>query len=927
MNIYTRLCTLRLLLVVLVVFIGTLPAAAYRNGSAGYTQSGCGGTNCHTQDPNTTISLQGVTNNVIYMTPGSTQTFTAVVAHQTKTRAGINIAITDSVGNFAGTLEPGSGTKISNNEITHNQPQNLSGSCNFGFTWTAPNEAGDFTIRGVGLGANNNFLSSGDEWDFMTPVTIRVADTTIQVTSPNGGERYCQGTYTVITWTPVIIKGLVNVEYSSNNGASWYTLATVPAAPAGSYLWNLPTNQAISTSYKVRVVSTYNPALADTSNNLFAVLTTPQIITQPKSDSACAGGTVTFTVTADDYPGYQYQWRKNNTNIQGATSTSYTITNAHATDEGNYDVVINGCAQTTSNPAGFLISQPPNITQQPNDTTVCAGSSVTLNCRATGSLLSYQWKKNGSPIAGATGNSYTIPFVTASDTGNYSISITGRCTPPQTSNSAYVRFNVPPFVSKNPRDTTVCSGTAAQFTVEASGKGLTYQWRKDGKKIDNATGVQFVIPAVTTGELGSYDVVVTNSCGQTTASAPALLKTRESVAITSQPRDTSVQANLSISFSVTATGTGARYQWLKNGAPRANDTLSTLTLAGVKLSDSGKYSCSVKNACGQIESAAAKLTVTPPPAGAALALSASVADFGCTKVKTTQEKTLTNIVFNGGGLPLNVTDMAVSGADRQDFTIVSGGGAFTLAPNEKRTITLKFVPGSKGEKSATLEFTSNSTVASPKLQLMGKGCLGEMRSTATLEMDSTIVGASSKVKELKICNTGDFALQIVNAGLKGQNTSSFSIPQSNLENVNLPPGDCITLVVTFIPTFVGIHSSEYVVITQEGDTVRFPIQGRGIESVGVEESAVSPLMVRVYPNPSSGAVSFAGSASAALPVNMRIFDLVGNQVTTETRLAGDSGEFRFEWNSSGTDNTPSGNYLAVFSFGTSQLRIPFVIQR
>ena len=392
---------------------------------------------------------------------------------------------------------------------------------------------------------------------------------------------------------------------------------------------------------------------------------------------------------------------------------------------------------------------------------------------------------------------------------------------------------------------------------------------------------------------------------------------------------TSICAGQNVTFTATPTNGGASptYQWLKNGAPRANDTLSTLTLAGVKLSDSGKYSCSVKNACGQIESAAAKLTVTPPPAGAALALSASVADFGCTKVKTTQEKTLTNIVFNGGGLPLNVTDMAVSGADRQDFTIVSGGGAFTLAPNEKRTITLKFVPGSKGGKSATLEFTSNSTVASPKLQLMGKGCLGEMRSTATLEMDSTIVGASSKVKELKICNTGDFALQIVNAGLKGQNTSSFSIPQSNLENVNLPPGDCITLVVTFIPTFVGIHSSEYVVITQEGDTVRFPIQGRGIESVGVEESAVSPLMVRVYPNPSSGAVSFAGSASAALPVNMRIFDLVGNQVTTETRLAGDSGEFRFEWNSSGTDNTPSGNYLAVFSFGTSQLRIPFVIQR
>jgi hypothetical protein len=927
MNRIIYLFALWLMTVVALMALSTLPAFAYRNGSTGYTQSGCGGTNCHTQDPNTTITLQGVSNNIIYMTPGSTRTFTAVVAHQTKTRAGINIAITDSTGNYAGTLATGAGTKISNNEITHNQPQNLSGSYDFGFAWTAPNEAGDFTIRGVGLGANNNFLSSGDEWEYMTPVTIRVADTSIGLISPNGGERFCQGANTVITWTPVIIKGLVNVEYSSNNGASWFTLATVPASPAGSYLWNFPTNQAISTDYKVRVVSTFNPSMGDTSDAKFSVLTTPQIVSQPKADSSCLGGSVTFSVTADNFPGYLYQWRKNNTNIQGATSTSYTITNAQMSDQGNYDVVITGCAPTTSNSAGFLISQPPNVTQQPNDTLVCPGSSATFSCRATGAVLTYQWKKNGNPISGATGISYTLPTVSASDTGNYSVTITGKCSPPQTSNQAYLRFTTAPTFAKNPRDTTVCTGSSAQFNAEATGNGLTYQWRKDGKKIDNATGVQLVLAAVTAAEIGNYDVVVTNSCGQTTTSSAAQLKTRESVAITSQPRDTSVQANLTVTFSVSATGTGARYQWLKNGAQRPADTLPTLTLSNVKLADSGRYSCIVKNLCGQVESTVAKLTVTAPPAGAALALSESTADFGCTKVKSSQSQTLTNIIFNGGGQPLNVTDVALKGADSQDFTIVNGGGTFTLAPNEKRTITLQFTPSTKAIKSATLEFTSNSTVASPKLTLMGKGCLGKIEYQGVLEMDSMEVGKSSIEKKLRICNTGDYLLRVLKGKIEGDNKADFMFKTPFPESFDLPPDGCLILPITFTPVGMGKRTIEIVLTTDDGDTVKFPIQGTGTQIVGVEEYAAIPSMVKVYPNPSTGAVYFAGSASAAMPVSMRIFDLAGNQIAHETRVATVGGEFQFVWNSSETGSMPSGNYIAVFSYGTSRTRIPFVIVR
>jgi hypothetical protein len=74
------------------------------------------------------------------------------------------------------------------------------------------------------------------------------------------------------------------------------------------------------------------------------------------SQSVCAGSNVTFTVTASG-TALTYQWRKNTTNIPGATSSSYTINNVAAGDAGNYDVVVSGtCGTVTSATAVLSVS-------------------------------------------------------------------------------------------------------------------------------------------------------------------------------------------------------------------------------------------------------------------------------------------------------------------------------------------------------------------------------------------------------------------------------------------------------------------------------------------------------------------------------------------------------------------------------------------
>jgi glucose/arabinose dehydrogenase len=66
----------------------------------------------------------------------------------------------------------------------------------------------------------------------------------------------------------------------------------------------------------------------------------------------------------------------------------------------------------------YAVSQAPVITQQPSNRTITVGQSVTFKVSAIGSTpLSFQWRRNGSPIAGATGATYTRTNIQLSDNG------------------------------------------------------------------------------------------------------------------------------------------------------------------------------------------------------------------------------------------------------------------------------------------------------------------------------------------------------------------------------------------------------------------------------------------------------------------------------------------------------------------------------
>jgi hypothetical protein len=86
----------------------------------------------------------------------------------------------------------------------------------------------------------------------------------------------------------------------------------------------------------------------------------PSITTQPQSQTVNVGQRVEFTVTATGTAPLEYQWRKDNADLAGATNSTYVIASATTADAGTYTVVVrNAAGSRTSEPATLTVLPPP----------------------------------------------------------------------------------------------------------------------------------------------------------------------------------------------------------------------------------------------------------------------------------------------------------------------------------------------------------------------------------------------------------------------------------------------------------------------------------------------------------------------------------------------------------------------------------------
>lgn len=90
----------------------------------------------------------------------------------------------------------------------------------------------------------------------------------ITLISPDGGEVFYPGNQHPISWTSLNV-GSVDIDYSSNNGSSWNSIAVLQPASLGVYYWNVP--QINTLQALVRLRDSGNPLVADSSAAVFTI--------------------------------------------------------------------------------------------------------------------------------------------------------------------------------------------------------------------------------------------------------------------------------------------------------------------------------------------------------------------------------------------------------------------------------------------------------------------------------------------------------------------------------------------------------------------------------------------------------------------------------------------------------------------------------
>ncbi|MGN6643217.1 MAG: hypothetical protein ACTHKU_09455, partial [Verrucomicrobiota bacterium] len=171
------------------------------------------------------------------------------------------------------------------------------------------------------------------------------------------------------------------------------------------------------------------------------------------------------------------------------------------------------------------VGQPVTITTAPTNRSVACGGQTTFAVSASGSSpLSYQWSINGTPVAGATGSSYTWTNVSSSGTDPVvSVRVSNPYGTDNATAAVLLTDMAAPAIAAQPQSRTNMVGTAAEFEVVGSSCGpLSYQWYRGTQALSGETGARLTLANVQLADADQYKVRLANSAGAVTSSVAQL---------------------------------------------------------------------------------------------------------------------------------------------------------------------------------------------------------------------------------------------------------------------------------------------------------------------------------------------------------------------------------------------------------------------
>ena len=265
---------------------------------------------------------------------------------------------------------------------------------------------------------------------------------------------------------------------------------TAPAVSVSGLATLFPSGYVVATiAANSGVVAYNNVDITDgPTTNVLAYST--YYVTSPASDGADSGGTVGLSPASGVF-----------------TSDTINI-NPEPKTSGHRSVL-----------AGFIITDKPVVDTKPIGGIYNLGNSFTLSAGAIGiAPLTYQWLKNGTPIANATNLTYSVASAVAGDAANYQL-VAANAYGAGTSVVAAVSVLLTPTFLANPSSVTNYQTMNATLAATVGGQSpISYKWFKNGTPITGATNTTLALTNLQAGDAAAYALVATNVLGSATSS-------------------------------------------------------------------------------------------------------------------------------------------------------------------------------------------------------------------------------------------------------------------------------------------------------------------------------------------------------------------------------------------------------------------------
>jgi WD40 repeat protein len=210
-------------------------------------------------------------------------------------------------------------------------------------------------------------------------------------------------------------------------------------------------------------------------------------------------------------------------------------------------------------------------------------------------------------------------------------------------------------------------------------------------------------------------------------------------------------------------------------------------------------------------------------------------DFGKVKVGT-EKDTLVALIKNKGSQTISINSVDNIGPAKAQFSILDGGGDFSLKSGESREFRLLFAPTERGKSNTVLAFNHSEFGSPAYLELLGEGIGPAINVVPQIEV-ADLFCINSLDTTLTIYSTGSIPLEIENIELIS-NDNSFTISDVD-EKYTLNAGDSLKIDIHFQSNIAGEYNAELTFLTNAANASKgqmsIPIKIRN-EIVDIELS-------------------------------------------------------------------------------------------